>query len=202
MSRRSRRAAVTRDNHIGDPLVPVTIGKPPEHNFANPIGLLTDCHRRIEHFLSVLTRVGSETLGISLTEEQRTALETALRYFRDAAPKHTADEEESLFPRLRAASDPEMTAILDSVASLEADHGVAARGHAELDRLGTTWLADGVLTGPERARFSEIATELQRLYASHIELEENRVFPAAAAVISERDRQGIGAEMAARRGLR
>jgi hypothetical protein len=36
-----------------------------------------------------------------LTEETRAALETALRYFREAAPKHTADEEESRFPRLR-----------------------------------------------------------------------------------------------------
>ena len=32
-----------------------------------------------------------------LDDETRHALELALRYFREAAPKHTADEEESLF---------------------------------------------------------------------------------------------------------
>ncbi len=83
--------------------MPVVIGAKPESGFRDPIGLLTDCHRRVERFLSVLVQVGAQTQGGSLTSEQRTALETALRYFRDAAPKHTADEEESLFPRLRAA---------------------------------------------------------------------------------------------------
>ena len=182
--------------------MPVTIGKSPENSFANPIGLLTDCHRRIEHFLAVLMRVAAETRGNPLTDDQRAALDTALRYFRDAAPKHTADEEETLFPRLRAASDPEIIAILEAVASLEADHDQAARSHAEVDRLGMAWLADGVLPEPEKARFSELADELQRLYAGHIELEESRVFPAAASLIAERDREGMGAEMAARRGLR
>ena len=42
-----------------------------------------------------------------MTEETRVALESALRYFREAAPKHTADEEESLFPRLRQMHLPE-----------------------------------------------------------------------------------------------
>jgi hypothetical protein len=41
-----------------------------------------------------------------LNEEQRGAFEAALRYFREAAPKHTADEEESLFPRLRRIGAP------------------------------------------------------------------------------------------------
>jgi len=45
-----------------------------------------------------------------LTEETRAALESALRYFREAAPKHTADEEESLFPRMRQKRDPNVEA--------------------------------------------------------------------------------------------
>ena len=38
--------------------------------------------------------------------EHRQAMETALNYFRRAAPMHTADEEEDLFPEHRGPSDP------------------------------------------------------------------------------------------------
>ena len=85
--------------------MPIVIGAKPESGFRDPIGLLTDCHRRVEMFLSVLVKVGVQTQDGSLTSQQRTALETALRYFRDSAPKHTADEEESLFPRLRRSEE-------------------------------------------------------------------------------------------------
>jgi len=78
--------------------MPVVIGAKPENSFAEPIGLLEDCHRRIERFLSVLAQLSGQ---VSLTADQRASLETALRYFREAAPKHTADEEETLFPRFR-----------------------------------------------------------------------------------------------------
>ena len=81
--------------------MPVLIGAKPESTFEDLIGLLGDCHRRIERFLSILVRVAAEVHGNPLSDEQRTAFQTALKYFREAAPKHTADEEESLFPRLR-----------------------------------------------------------------------------------------------------
>ena len=54
----------------------------------------------IETFLGSLQRV-AEASDSHLTNEVRAALETALRYFKEAASKHTADEEESLFPRLK-----------------------------------------------------------------------------------------------------
>ena len=85
--------------------MPVQIGAQ-THNFSDPTGLLSDCHRRIEMFLGTLERVAS-VIDRPLTEETRPALESALRYFREAAPKHTADEEESLFPRLRQMHLPD-----------------------------------------------------------------------------------------------
>ena len=66
---------------------------------------------------------------------------TALRYFREAAPKHTADEELSLFPRMRACGGAEVEAALDRVAELEADHKRADQLHAKsigYSRNGTT----------------------------------------------------------------
>ena len=87
--------------------MPVSIGATQESNFANPIGLLTDCHRRIERFLGVLVRVAAEARGGPLNAEHRQAMETALSYFHRAAPLHTADEEEDLFPELRRVDRPD-----------------------------------------------------------------------------------------------
>ena len=88
--------------------MPISIGATQESSFANPIGLLTDCHRRIERFLGVLVRVAAEARGRPLNAERRQAMETALSYFRRAAPLHTADEEEDLFPELRRADRPDI----------------------------------------------------------------------------------------------
>ena len=87
----------------------ITIGAKQESGFDDPIGLLGDCHRRIEQFLSILVAVADQARGGRLNHDQRIALETGLRYFREAAPKHTADEEESLF---RSSAGPGISSQL------------------------------------------------------------------------------------------
>ena len=182
--------------------MPIVIGAKPERSFADPIGLLTDCHRRIERFLSVLAQVSAQAGGGQLTNEQRTALDKALLYFREAAPKHTADEEQTLFPRLRSLECPAVSAILARVDALETQHAEAEQSHAEIDRLGRTWLAAGSLPPADATRLSALIAGLMDLYRGHIAIEESEVFPVAVAQISEFERQAMGGEMAARRGLR
>lgn len=181
--------------------MPIVIGAKPESNFADPIGLLSDCHRRIERFLSVLVQVSAQAQGGPLNEEQRRAFDTALRYFREAAPKHTADEEETLFPRLRNMDRPEVRAVLSRVEALEQEHERANHAHAEVDRLGTQWLASGTLAPVDAERLATLVTELQELYKGHIAVEEGEVFPVAARNLAAPDRKAVGDEMAARRGL-
>ena len=181
--------------------MPVMIGQKPESSFADPMGLLADCHRRIERFLSVLLNVSAQGQGRSLTSGQRTALDTALQYFREAAPKHTADEEESLFPRLRSLDRPELKTLLEEINSLESDHARADRSHKEVDRLGQKWLASGSLEPSDSERFALLVDELATLYRQHIGMEERELFPAAAAVLGGSERAAMGREMRARRGL-
>jgi len=100
--------------------MPVQIGAK-THNFTVPTGLLSDCHRRVEMFLRMLVRV-AEVIDRPATEETSRALESALRYFAQAAPKHTADEEQSLFPRLRRIDDPEIRSAFAKLDRLEEDH--------------------------------------------------------------------------------
>jgi hemerythrin-like domain-containing protein len=179
--------------------MPVVIGGKPESSFEDPIGLLTDCHRRIERFLGVLAKVSEQARGGALTDAQRNALQTALRYFREAAPKHTADEEQSLFPRLRAAAQPEAQSILTTVDALASEHVEADRAHAEVDRLGESWLTAGSLPAGDAARFATLVAELETLYRGHISIEEGALFPAAAKLLDKAQRDAMGGEMAARR---
>ena len=181
--------------------MPITIGAKRESDFTDPIGMLGDCHRRIERFLDVLLRVAEETGGGSLTEQSRGSFDNALRYFREAAPRHTADEEESLFPRLQQMRDPRALALLARIESLEEEHGCADRLHTEVDRLGQAWLTNGKLAAEDAARLVTILAQLRDIYRHHIATEDNEVFPAAAAVLSDSDRQAIGKEMASRRGI-
>jgi hemerythrin-like domain-containing protein len=181
--------------------MPVQIGVKRESAFDNPIGLLIDCHRRIENYLSILLRIGAQVAGGPLDQEQRTALDAAFRYFREAAPKHTADEEDSLFPRLRSLNRSDVRRALASIDALEDDHAAAARRHAELDELGCRWLESESLAAAESARFNVLTQQLSELYRAHIALEEREVFPLASTAIDQRERLCMGREMAARRGL-
>ena len=114
-----------------------------------------------------------------LTEEAQSALESALRYFRESAPKHTADEERSVFPRLRQIQDPEIENAIASLDALEADHHKANTLHGELDVLGTRCLDERCLPATEAARFRQAVNKLASIYGEHIRIEDEVVFPAA-----------------------
>jgi len=180
------------------------IGRKPDHGFDEPLGLLSDCHRRIEHFLAVLGTITEQVRGGALTAAERGQLESALTYFATAAPRHTADEEESLFPRLEALtrSDRELADAVELVWSLEHDHAEANGHHAVVDRLVRRWLDDGTLAGTDVKELEIRLNRLGALYRMHIEAEDRELFPAAARILSARDFGEIGIEMAARRSGR
>jgi hemerythrin-like domain-containing protein len=181
--------------------MPIFIGGKPESDFTNPIGMLGDCHRRIVRFLHVLVQLAAQKQDGPLTSEEGALLSTSLRYFREAAPKHTADEEESLFPRLRRLDTADIDPILARIESLEQDHECADRSHVEIDRLGRSWLAHGQLSDQDASQFRSLADQLERLYRHHIGVEDNEVFPFAARGLAPEEQHAIGNEMAARRGI-
>jgi hemerythrin-like domain-containing protein len=186
--------------------MPVMIGTAVS-TFTNPIGLLSDCHRRIDHFLKTMQAVANKKRGRSLDPEYRLALEAALKYFREAAPKHTADEEDDLFPTLRNllgqthVEQVRIEQVLSRIDQLENDHNVAGRWHRECDELGKRWLRDDALCLRDAARFEIALSSLTRLYRSHIAIEEHEVFPTAQTVLSDREKAVIGRSMALRRGI-
>ena len=177
------------------------IGARPESDFSDPIGMLGDCHKRIQFFLSDLVRLADGTGCAPLDVTQRRALERALRYFKESGPRHTSDEEESLFPRMRALKNERVDELLAKIDSLEADHERAEYAHAAIDAIGVRWLADGIIDSKDAARVKGMLQDLSQMYEYHLAVEDAEVFPAAAALLSDHDKTALGREMAKRRGL-
>jgi hemerythrin-like domain-containing protein len=176
------------------------IGAEHESDFSEPLGMLSDCHKRIQFFLKDLVRL-AENAQDPLDDMRRTALERALRYFRESGPRHTADEEESLFPRLRAMKDARLNQALEKIELLEADHERANVAHGAVDEIGIRWLGERVLSKGDATRLRSLMRELKELYAHHLDVEDKELFPVAASLLSEEVQVEVGREMAARRGI-
>lgn len=181
--------------------MPIQLGAPPQHAFDEPLGLLSDCHRRIESFLSVQRRIVQQTVDGPLNDEQRTAVETALTYFRTAAPRHNQDEEQSLFPLLRQSAQPATQAALKVMESLQDDHTTAAPAHQRIDELFQHWIDTAALHPRERQDLLRLLDDLTQMYQQHIGVEDTILFPLAAEVLTHDQLKHLGTEMAQRRGL-
>ena len=181
--------------------MPASIGAAPQASFDQPLQLLQDCHRRIEQFLEVLLRVVEAANDDTLSTTHREALETALRYFREAAPRHMQDEEGSLFPRLRQESGAELQSALACIDALETDHVRASELHTQVNMTGERWLHEGPLAAPARAELRRWLVELRTLYRNHIDIEDHRIFPLAGRILTSGALASVGQEMRARRML-
>lgn len=180
--------------------MPIQIGQKPSPTFQQPLELLSDCHRRVENFLCMLILVAEQARGGELNAQQREGLETALRYFREAAPKHTADEEESLFPRMRAFNDEVAREVFAKIRTLETDHEVAKVSHDAVEQLGQRWLATGQLSTEENSHLLDHLRNLQSIYERHIAVEDNEIFPLAERILNSKALRDVGRETAERRG--
>lgn len=169
-------------------------------DFGDPLGLLVHCHRKIEAQLGALEAAAAvlragDPGGVP---PALAAIEAARAHFDGPGTKHTADEEESLFPRLRAREGAAESGVLAALDELEAQHRVIERAHAELDavvaRLGAAPSAGDV------EELGRCAAGLVRLYRPHIDLENDLVFPAAARLLPPDQLAALGQEMRARRG--
>lgn len=165
----------------------------PAPSFDDPLGMLFACHRRIEKQLATLARLQQHLPANGSDEDARIAARAILRYFDEAAPHHHADEESSLFPRLRAALAGRADAL---IAGLEGDHAALA-GHWAALRRPLADIADG------RAALlpAEQVESVRAAYAEHIAREDGELFPLAARVLDAEAFATMGREMAQRRGV-
>jgi len=174
----------------------IQIGAKPDSGFDDPIGMLKDCHRRIESFLQILFLVAERARGRRLTDEESAAVKSSLSYFQTGGKRHTADEEESLFPRLRGqmpGKEPE------ELHRLEDDHERADELHAEVEELFEIWMESGLLSEENQKILAQSVAELDEVYKAHIKVEEEVVFPQASRALDEKAVAEMGREFRARR---
>ncbi len=174
----------------------VHIGAKPDSGFDDPLGMLADCHRRIEHFVAILALVAERASGRALAGEESAAVRAALEYFRVGGQRHNADEEQSLFPRLRAAAGQN---VLGEIDGLESYHRDANQVHAAVEKLFERWMDNGALAEQEHQQLVSMTQRLKNQYAEHIRLEEQVVFPRAASLLDQQSLAAIGQEFRTRR---
>jgi hemerythrin-like domain-containing protein len=161
------------------------------------VDMLLACHQRIRNFTGIAVRL-ADAAGSALPEISNAA-EAVHRYYSIALPLHEADENDSVYPRLRrnlvdASERQSLQAMVDQHGPI--DEVVA--------RLVPRW-AD-VKDHPENlpaaaAELRADAARLQELWREHLALEENIVFPLIRSRLTPDDLQAIHAEMKQRRGI-
>ena len=162
---------------------------------SDAVDLLLSCHQRIRHFTAMARRLAAPGAP---PDQIGAAAQAVHRYYSVALPLHEADENQSVYPRLRSA-------LLQAGATLAAEANQAmVDQHVAIDKLVATLLPQwaGLSHHPERA--PETAATAERLDAAwqeHLELEERVVFPALRTYLQPTDRTAIRHEMAERRQI-
>ncbi len=159
------------------------------------VDLLLECHGRIRYFTSLALQVAAGE-GARPSEISNAA-ERLIRYFTVALPLHSADEDESLAPRLAVIGMP--AALAGAVQSMTAQH---VEIHREIDRLVS--LAQVLVDRPElhadvSGPLEQTARRLEELFAAHLSAEEDLIFPFVRANLPSAQREAIITELRARR---
>lgn len=165
-------------------------------SFDRPLQLLHACHGKLMHQCGTLRNLTAHLSQHGCDGQAQQAAQAILRYFTTAALLHHQDEEEDLFPALRAAvplDDPHMVGLLGK---LLAEHTALEAQWQVLQPL-LQQLAAG--TGAELP--AEQVEMFVTGYFAHIAMEEQELLPVAEYLLTPSQLAGMGQRMAARRNV-
>lgn len=161
--------------------------------FGTPLALLAACHERIEAQCATLARLLDYLAARGADVPAQDAAGRVIRYFDSAGRHHHEDEEQDLFPLLRAR-EPGCAPLLDTLVSEHRDmERLWSRLRAELDALARG--DAGVLSRENARRFTDA-------YRAHITREDAILLPLARRLLDEVALARLGDAMAARRGVK
>jgi iron-sulfur cluster repair protein YtfE (RIC family) len=154
---------------------------------------LVNTHRRQGEVMLALVDAARRLSGGRGGDEALAVVRDAADFLGRAVPRHFADEEASLFPRLRARR-PDLGNEIDRIV---AEHAL----HLELgDRIAGFAAQWGAPPRPAEAiELLELAERLAALHEEHVAAEQV-VFAAAVQAVTPDDDDAITREMDARRG--
>lgn len=167
------------------------IATPAAPSFDHPLQMLRACHGKILRQCDTLQKLAVHLPQHGCDTQAQQAANGILRYFDSAGQFHHQDEEENLFPALRAAAD---LPLLDR---LQQEHVVMASAWQAL-RTALAQLAEG-----QQVRLTAALTEpFITRYTAHIALENAELLPLAEKLLSAQQLELIGQKMAERRGAK
>ena len=167
----------------------------PVASFDDPIEMLSLCHGRMQHSLDTLRRLEAFLGMRGPSGETASAAAAVLRYFDIAAPLHHQDEDEDVYPALRAcvAEDDPLRLTLDELHD----------EHKKLDELWAFLRVDlqAVAAGESVQLDGQLVRQFRDATQRHLAIEDSIVLPYAQRLLPADIRQRVGRAMAQRRGL-
>jgi len=144
---------------------------------ADAFGILLACHEHIGERLVILEETGRDLARAETLDEHHLArLCDVLAFLDTAIPIHAADEEQTLFPRLRAHPTFRHATGSTPMDCMESEHEEHAAAKAALKAA----IVKRDVTGMARR-----ALALVTAYREHIEKEEQVLFPMARELLAD-----------------
>ena len=173
----------------------------PREGFACPLDLWSACHDRGRRVAFLLHRLFRHLGEHGPSDATRVTAAEVRRYLTEAAPRHHADEDLDLFPRLQRRLDRRGPDFADAQAASEALQRLAP----EHERIESLWapLCAALEQVRERSATAEqcaLADDFVDRFVPHHALEEQIILPVARRLLDREDLAAIGVSMAARRG--
>lgn len=149
---------------------------------SGPVEMLQECHHRIRHFVQ-LSRTLAEAQQAPLAQVAEAA-DHIFRYFSQSLPLHEADENETLFPRVRKYSEYGSPLREAAKAMVEQHHAI------EELVFELAAVCGAVRREPERlpalsSQLQHTSEALDHVFSAHLHMEETVIFPALAQFPAE-----------------
>jgi hemerythrin-like domain-containing protein len=160
---------------------------------------LEACHGRIEQHLQALEKLAKRVAAGVPDGAAGSDARALLRYFETSGAQHHRDEDEDLFPLLRArAAALGRIEVAAGIDELEREHAtLEAQWRRLREALGAVAALreDACIDAGDAERFAW-------LYRRHMDREAQLVLPFAREALGSGERAELGARMAARRGAK
>lgn len=163
--------------------------------FDHPLEILLACHGKIQRQCDTLRKLAANLREHGCDAQAQQAAQGILRYFDTAGQFHHQDEEENLFPALRASADVDAAQLESLLQRLLDEHVVLLAAWDEL-RTVLVQLAAGI----DMPLDDKLTGRFIRGYTGHIAIENTELLPLAARLLTDTQIRQIGTCMAERRG--
>lgn len=150
----------------------VSLRTRPSADSDHPADLLLACHGRIRGFMATARAIA--TRDDAEDDAVRASARAVLRYFRVALPLHSADEDDTIAPRMKGRG----VTVDAALATVASDHRTMESSLATMCALLDAIERDPSSRAANRDALAAIVGELDAFWERHLGLEEAVLVPA------------------------